>query len=273
MDNSIINSFENVLKILPDLIQEDVSTCITDREKCITSFINDKVPINFRPGDMIPKDNPLNIAMEKNRVLSDIVPKAAYGIEFKAIAYPITDSNGKVVGCIGVAKSLDKHSNIETTAEGLFSSLDQASGAISEIAGNSQKLYNVINSILSAADDTNKKIQETDSVINSIQGIASQSNLLALNASIEAARAGEAGKGFSVVAQEMRKLSQNSGESSKKVLQSLIEMKKSIDAILVQVNEANMIAENHAASTEEVNATIDEITKMSKALITEAKNI
>jgi ABC-type transporter Mla subunit MlaD len=273
MENSMIDSLKSVLPILGELIQEDVSTCITDREKCIAVFINSKVPVAFKEGDKVPTDNPLFIAMEKNRVFSAVVHKEAFGIDFRAIAYPIRDSNGKVIGAVGLAKSLDKQANIENLAKNLFTSLGQTNGAIEEIAGGSQKLSNVINGILSAANDTNGKINETDSIITSIQSIASQSNLLALNAAIEASRAGDAGKGFSVVSQEMRKLSQNSSESSKKVMAVLVEMKKSIDAIVSQVNEANTVAGNHAAVTEKINATIDEITTTSKNLVDETKKL
>lgn len=271
MENSMINSLKDVLPILVDLIQEDISTCITDREKCIASFINNKVPVNFKKGDIIPKDNPLFIAMETNKILSAVVPKAAYGIEFIATAYPITNLNGEVIGAVGVGKSLEKKSNIEGMAKELFSSLDQTSSSVEEIAKGSQNLSVVINNIVSSASNTKNKINETDAIISSIQSISSQSNLLALNAAIESARAGEAGKGFSVVSQEMRKLSQNSSESSKQVLKVLTEMKKSIDDIMTHVNEANLVSENHVAATEEINATIDEITILSKNLIDATK--
>lgn len=267
MENNIINSLKDVLPILGDLIREDISTCITDREKCIISFINNNVPVNFKEGDIIPKDNPLFVAMETNKILSAVVPKAAYGIEFMATAYPLTNFKGEVIGAIGLAKSLEKNFKIEEMAKDLFSSLNQTSSAVDEIAKDSQNLSSVINDIKLSANNTKNKINETDTIIGSIQNVASQSNLLALNAAIESARAGEAGKGFSVVSQEMRKLSQNSSESSKQVLKALTEMKKSIDDIMTHINKANLVAENHAAATEEINATIDEITIVSKNLI------
>lgn len=60
-------------------------------------------------------------------------------------------------------------------------------------------------------------IQNIEGIIDAIQNIADQTNLLALNASIEAARAGEAGKGFGVVAEEIRKLAEQSHGSSKHI--------------------------------------------------------
>lgn len=70
-----------------------------------------------------------------------------------------------------------------------------------------------------------------------VEKIASQTNLLALNAAIEAARAGEVGRGFAVVADEVRSLSIQSGETGRKITQSINHFTSSVESTLTQASE------------------------------------
>ena len=91
-------------------------------------------------------------------------------------------------------------------------------------------------------DETSKKI---GNIISEIEDIASQTNLLSLNASIEAARAGEAGRGFSVVADQIRQLAEQSTKSA-------VDTRELIEGALQEVNGGNRAAESVSASIETV---------------------
>lgn len=91
-------------------------------------------------------------------------------------------------------------------------------------------------------NETSKKI---GNIISEIESIASQTNLLSLNASIEAARAGEAGRGFSVVADQIRQLAEQSSKSA-------VDTRTLIEGTMQEVDNGNKVAGRAAASIEAV---------------------
>lgn len=104
-----------------------------------------------------------------------------------------------------------------------------------------QSSFNVLSKTV---NDLVAKLESVNLITDSISQIASQTNLLSLNAAIEAARAGEAGKGFSVVAGEVRKLAENSKHSVESITTILNEIKNDILTASKAMQEGNKSLEN-----------------------------
>ncbi|NFG22635.1 chemotaxis protein [Clostridium botulinum] len=119
-------------------------------------------------------------------------------------------------------------------------------------------LVNRFNTLIVSADVSATQVEEIDQVAKYINNVSSQTNLLGLNASIEASRAREYGAGFSVIAQEIRKLSNMNSEQSKKIGTVLHTVKDSIFNMSDQIKDTNEnVNENVEALNQIINSIFD----------------
>ena len=137
----------------------------------------------------------------------------------------ISQSSGVQQASAAVEEMIGNITSVNTSIEkmaDLFTDLqDHAEGGVQK--------QDIVNEIIKQIEEKSVSLQEANQVISDI---ANQTNLLAMNAAIEAAHAGDQGKGFSVVADEIRKLSETSTQQSKKIRDQLTDISDSITKVV-----------------------------------------
>lgn len=272
-ENEIMEAFDKVIPYLNTFFEERVMVGINNTDYSIKFYEGESIPIKVKTGSPVTKGYVAYDCMQSGRVVSRVVPKEAFGVPYKAIAIPIKDDNDEVVGSISIGKSLARQEEISAMSKSLSSSLEQMSKAVNDIAMGTQSVVASSQEVIASTNKTKEDVKDSDQIVQFVNNVASQTNLLGLNAAIEAARAGEMGKGFSVVAGEIRKLSISSSDSINKIKQTLQGIEKSVGSIDENILDMNNIFQEHVAALEELSASIEELNQTAKKLESVASRI
>ncbi len=271
IENESLNAAYKFIPYLNILFDNDISIGLLDKEKCLYYQPGKDLDLHIAEGQKTTLPQVLEV-IKTGKEKVEIVPEQIFGVSFKCCVFPLKDSNDDIVGVIILSFSLTKHNTLVNIVQSLVESISQISLGINEVTTGVQELASMNSDVFKQTTDANNKAQDSNQIVGIIQEIASQTNLLGLNASIEAARAGEYGKGFSVVAKEIRKLSNTSKESINKIDTIIKYIASSIESINDNLSKTNEVSQNQSAALEEISASLEQLKGTSKLLEDLAEN-
>ena len=172
-------------------------------------------------------------------------------------------------------------SNAEKTAEASNGSVaisNQGQRVAENCEVSINKLSSEVNSATGIISQLEQQSLQVNSIVETIRGIAEQTNLLALNAAIEAARAGEQGRGFAVVADEVRVLSQRTHQSTEEISSMITSFNETILTAVKSMESCHELAVSSVENATETNSSfakikdaVQEISDMSAYIATAAE--
>ena len=192
---------------------------------------------------------------------------------FKAVGTTVRESDGTPIVVAGSIlditdskKNKEIESEMRTSVDNLTTALAEMTKTVDQATKDMTGVADKQAEIVKSTDVINESVEASLRIIDIIQDIASETNLLSLNASIEAARAGEAGRGFAVVAEEVGRLAVTSTNTSEEIAQTLNHMSETIKSMVDKTVGINENISSQGAAMEEINANIEELSAMAETI-------
>ena len=219
---------------------------------------------------------------------NQIIPVGS--MQIASVSRVLTDRNGNRIGYLTVFADITSRKHIQSLqneTEEIARKSDQMVSLIQDLSARADNgkdvILNMSHGVLDnenamqqlgeVVDILGKRSGEIGSIIETIGQIASQTNLLALNAAIEAARAGEQGRGFAVVADEVRKLAERTAQATKEIESTIRKVQDETRKTVYLLEESRSRTAKNRDLASQTGAVLKEIQSGHRALLDEMTNI
>ncbi len=243
---------ETIVKLAP---KDSYIVYIDESGKVARVQESKRFPFTLKVGESMELDhikgtNTARCWREKHYMEAEGNP-ATFGFPYTSKSLPLYE-NGEFKGSMSVVFPADNTKYLEDSMNTLSDQVGVLNHLGHEMAQASQEQSKSAVEITHRVDDLQAHAKTLEEINALIAEVASQTNLLGLNAAIEAARAGEMGRGFGVVADEIRRLSLTVKDSSKQV-------NLKIGEILTDIGHIDQAIQNSAAGNEELSTQLQKL--------------
>jgi len=265
----VFKAFPDFAPIVAEMFSEGSTIIITDLQKIIAKKSSKKFDVNSLQINNILLEESISLKTIKSKQpIIEELDASIYEIPTLQACYPLfdEDNSDEVVGCFTIITPKEAATNLRNMSEnlevglkGIASVIEELAASASNIHTNELELNKEIKQIINLSEEINE-------VSSFIKEIADETKMLGLNAAIEAARAGDAGRGFGVVAEEIRKLSEQSKSTVPKIKKLTDNIKSKVSDASERSQSSLASSQEQAAATEEITASVEEITSLSEEL-------
>ncbi|NPV91245.1 MAG: chemotaxis protein [Firmicutes bacterium] len=264
----VTQAFPDIAEPLANSFPDGALVNICDQERVLMRQASDKFDMpEVQVGTVLSDSGLARHAMRSHQVMVKDIDAEVYGIACRCISIPLYDPDDKyIVGTFDINLSRQMAVELRGMAVKLSANIQEIASVMEEVAASAGEVSINESRLADQVEEVALISSEINEVLDFIKNVADQTKMLGLNAAIEAARVGEHGRGFGVVAEEIRKLSDQSKETADRIRNLIRAIDNKIELIR-QTSEGTLKqGQEQAAATEEVTASVMEMAQMAEKL-------
>lgn len=267
----LLDSVAQGARFFNTLFPLDCLVAVTDGEKFLAVYVGETFDPGVKAGDPVAQDGIIPEVMRSGCVASAELSQEVYGVPLKTTTAPIKDEFGEVIGTIDVAFDLSTQNQLMSSAQKMAATAQEVSSSCEELSDAVGLLRGSQDTLRDIVDQSRTYLKKIEDILVIINKVASQTNLLGINAAIESARSGEAGRGFAVVAKSIQDLSDKTAASTREVSSTMDEIQYFFKEVDVHTEKTTQIGSDLFHAINGISQAMEENADVAETLLSLAK--